>query len=81
MSVIKKQLGKIACDGKLLLSLSAWSYAGPRHQTVRRDKGGAKSGSFCLVKSKRQGGPWANLEGFQEQASWSSLRRQLLLKS
>lgn len=29
INVCHEQLGKMECDGKLLLSLSAWSYAGP----------------------------------------------------
>lgn len=33
MHVIRKQLGKNECDGKLLLSLSIQSYAGHSHHT------------------------------------------------
>ena len=33
MNVIRKQLGKNECDGKLLLSLSIQSYVGHSHRT------------------------------------------------
>lgn len=54
MHVIRKQLGKDECDGKLLLSLSMQSCAGHSPRTkvtifsdkrVRRDKSGVKPGS------------------------------------